>query len=435
MLLALGVLVGCTGDGPSAERRLTIAFSNDMQGEVRSCGCASNDFGGLGRRATFLESVRDSTSNLLLVEGGGFFGTNLNYGREKADLTLKSMQLMGYDGVVIGEEELGFGVEYIVRRTREIGLPVIVANLWDATADTLFFPAQRQVTLRSGLRVGIIGVMGDGLRLPPQVSGGKVRLSSAIEAVRRHARGLRETVDIVVVLAHMSGRDARRLAQKIDEIDVIVHGSESRVMRRVRPFNNASVLQVSSQGRYMGVAHAVLGTDGRIRSLVTQITPLSKLYPDDVAITKLFSAYDLDIAAKEKTDLPAAVFAARRGLEDPFSGAAACQKCHADIDAQWKGTAHAHAFDVLTAQSRGYDLDCTPCHTTGFYERGGFERLAVTPDLANVQCESCHGNGSDHVADPKQKTPGDAPAACRNCHTVQQTPDFEFGAFWARIRH
>ena len=92
-------------------------------------------------------------------------------------------------------------------------------------------------------------------------------------------------------------------------------------------------------------------------------------------------------------------------------------------------------MEVLRAQSRDYDRDCIPCHTTGFYKRGGFEGHEVTPDLADVGCEACHGNGHDHVLDPKVKTDPDTRGTCRGCHTVDQTPDFEFETFWERIKH
>lgn len=425
----------CTGEAPPREKGITIGFSNDMRGEIRSCGCAVNDYGGLGRRATFLRTVRDSAQAFVLVEGGGFFGAELNYGIEKADLTLKSMAMMGYDAVVIGDADLGFGMDYIVKRTREIGVPVVVANLWSAAADTLYFPATREVVLANGLRVGIIGVMSERLTLPAQVEKDSVRLSSATDAVREHAVDLRGRVDLVIVLAHMSQREAQRMASDVGEVDVIVQGSEGRVMRRPRQFNNAYILRVSRQGRYMGIAHVRLAEAGGVSSLVSEIAPLTKIYPDDEAISRLFSTYDLDIAAKGQTNLPAAMFASRAALEKPFAAAGKCQPCHADIDTQWKGTKHAHAFDILTGQSRGYDRDCTPCHTTGFYERGGFEALGVTPDLVHVQCESCHGNGHDHSRDPSQKTPRDPRESCRTCHTVDQTPEFAFDAFWARIRH
>jgi DnaJ-class molecular chaperone len=52
-----------------------------------------------------------------------------------------------------------------------------------------------------------------------------------------------------------------------------------------------------------------------------------------------------------------------------------------------------------------------------------------------VQCEACHGNGSAHAIDPKIKTDTVAQSTCRSCHTAEQTPDFDFAKFWARIDH
>jgi predicted CXXCH cytochrome family protein len=57
----------------------------------------------------------------------------------------------------------------------------------------------------------------------------------------------------------------------------------------------------------------------------------------------------------------------------------------------------------------------------------------ATPGLTAVQCESCHGNGAAHSRDPKVRTDTQARFVCRECHTVDQTPDFEFESFWAKV--
>jgi 2',3'-cyclic-nucleotide 2'-phosphodiesterase (5'-nucleotidase family) len=435
-LVVVLLVAACAQESPPP-RRVTIAFSNDMKGEIRSCGCASKDVGGLGRRATFLAALRDTTvADFLLLEGGGFFSPKLNYGMRKADLTLDAMSMMDYDGVVIGEEDLGFGIDYLVRRAREVGLPVVVANLVDARADTLYFPPSRRLTLPSGLPVTLIGVMSPRLRLPPQVEKGTVRIGDPRSAVRRELGRLGPDPGLVILLAHMSRQEVQQLAQEFDQIDLVIHGSEGRAMRKVNRRAGAYVLQVSDRGRYMGVAYAVLDDDGGdIRSLQSAVTPMGKEYEDAPAITRLFEAYDLDIAAREQSDVPSGILDTRKGLEASYAGADACRDCHEDIDVQWRETPHAHAFDILREENREYDRDCTPCHVTGFGVAGGFVRLGDTSDLVHVQCEACHGNASAHVDDPDVATPGDARAACRNCHTVDQTPDFDFDTFWERIRH
>jgi len=434
LIAALAALAGCSGK-PDGPRKLTIAFSNDLNGEIRACGCAAKDYGGLGRRATFLAAVRDSSRDFLLLDGGDLFGIGVNYGKEKADLTLKAMALMNYDALVPGEKDFGFGTEYLTRRVREVGVPMLACNLFAAGTDSLLFPATREVTLRSGLRVGIIGVVGTGVRFPAQVPAGTLDVRSPAKTLAPLVDSLRTRVDLVVVLAHTDRRDAQQLAEAMPGIDLVVHGHDGKPVRQVKRFGTAYVLQVAERGLYMGVATATIREDRRIGSLTSVVLPMEKTYVDDEAIAKLFQAYDLDIALKEKATLPTGVTNGAALAHDRFVGAETCKPCHDAIFTRWSASKHAHAWDILTAQKRELDRDCTPCHSTGFYKAGGFVSALATPHLTSVQCESCHGNGAAHSRDPKVKTDTVASSTCRACHTVDQTPDFEFESFWARIDH
>lgn len=435
VLVAIVSLSSCSG-GSKDERSntLTIVFSNDLHGEIRSCGCAAKDYGGLGRRATFIESVRDTTGDVLLLDAGDMFSSELNYGEEKADLTLRSMSLMQYHGIVPGEMDLGFGVDFLVERSHALKLPMVAANLVDSRADTLLFAPTREVTLPSGLRVGIVGVLGDRISLPPQAAS-DAKITASAPAIARYVAELRPRNDIVVVLAHMARGLVQRMANQNKDIDLVVYGHEGRPMRKIARTGNAYLLQVSDRGRYVGLAFAILGHGRPIYYLSATTQPMTDYYADDEAIDKLFRSYDLSIAAKEKTNIPAGVFEARKGVVTPYVGAEACKACHEDIYDQWAGTKHSHAFEILTREKREYDRDCTPCHTTGFYKRGGFENLEVTPDLINVQCEACHGNGNAHANDPDVAFEGDAREACTQCHNADQSPEFDFSVYWPRIAH
>ena len=92
-----------------------------------------------------------------------------------------------------------------------------------------------------------------------------------------------------------------------------------------------------------------------------------------------------------------------------------CRMCHSDIYAGWQKTAHARAFADIETAGKSKDPACLQCHTTG-YGQGGYVDEATTPNLKNVQCEACHGPGSEHNGD-KSKINGDPPArTCAKCH-------------------
>jgi hypothetical protein len=51
-----------------------------------------------------------------------------------------------------------------------------------------------------------------------------------------------------------------------------------------------------------------------------------------------------------------------------------------------------------------------------------------------VQCESCHGMGTEHEAN-KSKTQSISAETCLNCHTPEQDAKFDFEKKLAMIAH
>lgn len=94
-----------------------------------------------------------------------------------------------------------------------------------------------------------------------------------------------------------------------------------------------------------------------------------------------------------------------------YVGAKKCKACHIKQYKSWKKTTMAQSFENLkpgvkaeAKKKAGVDPDkdytadagCLKCHTTGYGEPGGFTSIEETPKLAGVQCESCHGPGSEY---------------------------------------
>ena len=80
-----------------------------------------------------------------------------------------------------------------------------------------------------------------------------------------------------------------------------------------------------------------------------------------------------------------------------------CGNCHVDHENKWVETAHADAYATL-ANSEGAQAFCYGCHTVS--ERGnavsapsGWNAVQDTA-YHDVQCESCHGPGVEHVETP-----------------------------------
>jgi hypothetical protein len=105
-----------------------------------------------------------------------------------------------------------------------------------------------------------------------------------------------------------------------------------------------------------------------------------------------------------------------------YIGADKCGKmCHKIEYTSWLTTKHAKAFESLKPADQA-KAECVGCHVTG-----------GSKDLPGVQCEACHGAGSDYKAISVMKDKAKAKAAgliipdekaCVTCHN-KKSPNFK----------
>jgi hypothetical protein len=129
-----------------------------------------------------------------------------------------------------------------------------------------------------------------------------------------------------------------------------------------------------------------------------------------------------------------------RNLENTeYVGSEACMGCHSSSYEIWKRSKHATAINTLIKQNRHEDVNCVECHVLGFKSDGGYVNQQLTPQFANVQCESCHGPRREHVMMPGKKnnlsSKIDPKKSCAECHTPPHSPGFNSDSYWKSIEH
>lgn len=80
-----------------------------------------------------------------------------------------------------------------------------------------------------------------------------------------------------------------------------------------------------------------------------------------------------------------------------YIGNAKCRLCHRDFFVGRKKDPHIYSYELLIATGHQKNERCLGCHTTGYNVESGFKSFKRTPKLIGVQCEGCHGPGSEHV--------------------------------------
>ena len=117
-----------------------------------------------------------------------------------------------------------------------------------------------------------------------------------------------------------------------------------------------------------------------------------------------------------------------------FIGAAACFGCHQQQYQVWKNSAHAQAMQTLQNKNKAQDSECVACHSVGF-GAGGYVSMRLSPHLAGVQCENCHGARKAHILDPQRQAGAKTTFTCRKCHHPPHTAEFDQNAYWQKIKH
>ena len=116
-----------------------------------------------------------------------------------------------------------------------------------------------------------------------------------------------------------------------------------------------------------------------------------------------------------------------------YMGSQVCGSCHAkEYTTFITYSKKARSWQGISKMLPKLELDeqknCFSCHTTG-YKKGGFISYELTPELANVGCESCHGPGKKHVesqGDPSFILHTPALTSCARCHNSQRIKDFNY---------
>lgn len=129
-----------------------------------------------------------------------------------------------------------------------------------------------------------------------------------------------------------------------------------------------------------------------------------------------------------------------------YTGNDKCRLCHRDFFIGRKQDHHDHAMDYISSSEYRSNPRCLVCHGTGYGVPTGFVVLEKTPRLANVQCEGCHGPGSNHIKIASVKKTGggflageDRPdrlkKMCKTCHTSRWNRSYtDFESAYAKYK-
>lgn len=349
---------------------------------------------------------------------------------------LEAMAKAGYHAAALGERELALGRAFVDSIVKAVPFPLLAANLADPGTGQRLTKTYEIVEIGS-TKVGVIGLV---MKTAPGMTDTTgFRVEDPIQWAKQLVPEVAQRSDFVVVLAHLGWGGAFSLAQQVPGIDLVVAGHGSHATDEPQRVGRTLLVQAGDQGKKVGRLRIESIEKGKYSG---SLAGLGKDVPDDPEIKALASAYAArvrDYYSRVRGESQTAP--APSPINQRFSGAQQCRACHAATYERWLATRHAHAMATLEGKGKHLDPECVRCHSTGYGKPTGFISMKVNPDLANVQCEQCHGQGSLHIAyrtkgedalagvnvaaaEKARRLPKVGTAPCLSCHTPERDSDF-----------
>jgi len=454
-IVATGSRVVCAG--PGAKRAFTLIYTSQAYGSIRSCNCSKFRYGGYSRQATWVKELRKASPDTVVVEGGDMMpGADSPLEASRGRVIAECLRIMDYAAVVPGESDITSNLTNL-KTSAGKSTEFVSANV---TATVAGKPKVQPFSVRKlpgGVRVGITGVVDNRLLQAELLPKAGVAVTDPIAAAKKIVPQIRKKADVVVLIAHCPPELAKKIAA-VAGIDVVIctHVTRNVIMPKTgneleaptERIGRTLYLESGTRSTWsVGRLDLVLDAKNTVEESTNRLVYLGRECEEDAEVVALYNTYNTEIreiVLEQRQKMRAKTDARVRAMGvDPdklrrktdYLGSEACKSCHEDAYKTWSESTHSKAFATLVSRGQEYDPDCVSCHVTGAHTIGGFVNAKETPERTNVQCESCHGPGRQHIAKTNQPYGAAGEEGCRGCHTDSINPDFDYEPRWKKIAH
>jgi len=278
---------------------VTILFSNSTNGYFKSCDCPSHPFGGITRRATYINGLRKANKNILLVDTGDLFSA---YGSEiQGKYLLKCMEAINYDVMAVGDQELLIGLDKFKKLMAGTpGIDFLSSNFNYCTTannqpEQCFTLTKPYIIKQVGkYKVGIISVISPKCFVfYPKDKKQGFKITDPVDTIKGFIENFRKEVDLIVLLSHSGIDEDKKIVQQVPSgIDVIVGGHSQTLLKDPDIQNNVIIVQAGEKGQYLGSLTIFFGSNKKIKSHQHELIALTKEIADDPEILDIMKQYN-----------------------------------------------------------------------------------------------------------------------------------------------
>ena len=298
-------------------KEIIILHTNDIESVYEPIPATWRDdmelIGGISHLATLIRNTRKGEDISFLVDAGDIFTGALSK-KSEGKLPFDLYSAMNYDTLTLGNHEFEYGWEKLVETIPRANFPVLNANIVHEASGELI--AQPYTILeRSGVKVGVIGVMGIDAFYNTMASFHRTGLTikDPTETAQYWADKIRDEVNIIVVLTHQnrtapmqtnkeSDPSVQRgfdedyaMAGNLTGVDVIFGGHSDNGLKQpvIHPKTGTVIGLTFGQGMHLGYTKFKVDTQKHDAEFIEgYLIPVnSKQLPEDRQTAALINDY------------------------------------------------------------------------------------------------------------------------------------------------
>ncbi|GAB7256502.1 bifunctional UDP-sugar hydrolase/5'-nucleotidase [uncultured Polaribacter sp.] len=254
----------------NTQRQITILHTNDTHSHIEPFDADHSrnpNRGGVARRATIIEKIRQENKNTLLLDAGDIFQGTPYFNYFGGELEFKLMSMLKYDVATIGNHDFDNSIEGLYKQLPNAKFDFVSANydFKNTVLDTHVKPYK--VIVKDDIKIGIFGL---GIELEGLV-GKKMYKETGyldpIEITQDITKRLKneENCDLIICLSHLgyyyknnpNKISDLNLAKATKDIDLIIGGHTHTFLPKptiVKNLDDKNILvnQVGAYGINLG---------------------------------------------------------------------------------------------------------------------------------------------------------------------------------------
>jgi 2',3'-cyclic-nucleotide 2'-phosphodiesterase (5'-nucleotidase family) len=170
---------------------------------------------------------------------------------EKARLILEGFNLMGYDALGIGDDDLTLGRDFLIEMSKKAQFPFLSSNIINEDSGRLLFQPYLLKEI-AGMKIGIFSLFSPDLFTGPNDFRKKrLVIRDPVETAQAMVRELQPKTDLIILLSHLGYPRDVETAQTVSGIHFILGSHTGSNLIYPPVIKNTYILQTAPKGMYV----------------------------------------------------------------------------------------------------------------------------------------------------------------------------------------